>query len=558
MKKTFCTWLGLLVVGLLFATEDAKFIYPQNPRLELSYQSDNCRHKFYLCYANGKVGIVDDRENVIVPIEYDKVQRRDPLFYIYFIWKGDKVGLINGNGEWLIPPVLCKIDYTDYNKYAFTECDGHVESFDNEESYYDELPMWGAYYARKYHCPNVFYLNPARAKEVLVDAYSTTGAFNEGLMPIRDIASNKLGFLDHDGNWAIPYKIPCDEGPIINFTDTIAFSGGYLVMKYSDKYQVYNKKGDLLLTIEKNKNSVLTQLSKFAEGGFALKRVQTGYRYDSPVRLQYISPTGKEMFPGIYAGKVYTDRVHSPDEYIRPMRDERAAYADFNAKWEAIWGFFDKDGRIVVKAKYNNVHNYSEGLAAVQMREDDENALKWGFIDKAGNWVIPPRFSNEPNDFHEGLALVKKTNRMYVFINRQGQVVGPEWLMATPFLNGRAFVEFSPAPYVYEYYAVNHDFVPVACYLPETVLKEQVRKQIYKEVNSSYRPHSEVVVDNILSTFMISTSGEHYFQYSTDEFFFKGQSEGVIHVKYGAYPNIVDVFCNKRGKVLFLLRKNEF
>ena len=46
------------------------------------------------------------------------------------------------------------------------------------------------------------------------------------------------------------------------------------------------------------------------------------------------------------------------------------------------WGFIDKTGTNVIACKYDDIRNFSEGLAAVQLNG------KWGFIDKTGSNVI--------------------------------------------------------------------------------------------------------------------------------------------------------------------------
>ncbi len=69
------------------------------------------------------------------------------------------------------------------------------------------------------------------------------------------------------------------------------------------------------------------------------------------------------------------------------------------------WGFIDTTGRLVIGANYEEVGDFSEGLAAatykVHFGEDDV----WGYIDKTGKMVIEPRYS-KAGPFSEGLALV--------------------------------------------------------------------------------------------------------------------------------------------------------
>jgi hypothetical protein len=63
--------------------------------------------------------------------------------------------------------------------------------------------------------------------------------------------------------------------------------------------------------------------------------------------------------------------------------------------------------------RYHAVHEYSEGLAAVQAPNG-----RWGFINSNQQWVIPAKFE-EVKDFKNGKAPAKLNGR-WGFINRAG------------------------------------------------------------------------------------------------------------------------------------------
>jgi hypothetical protein len=50
------------------------------------------------------------------------------------------------------------------------------------------------------------------------------------------------------------------------------------------------------------------------------------------------------------------------------------------------WGYIDKTGRLIIPFKFDGAGNFSEGLAAVSIKD------KTGYIDKTGKFVISPRF----------------------------------------------------------------------------------------------------------------------------------------------------------------------
>ncbi|HEY5122649.1 MAG TPA: WG repeat-containing protein, partial [Ignavibacteria bacterium] len=63
------------------------------------------------------------------------------------------------------------------------------------------------------------------------------------------------------------------------------------------------------------------------------------------------------------------------------------------------WGFCDKNKRIIIPVKYDDVRNFREELAPVKLND------KWGFVNKESMEIIPPKYENVWA-FSEGLASV--------------------------------------------------------------------------------------------------------------------------------------------------------
>lgn len=80
-------------------------------------------------------------------------------------------------------------------------------------------------------------------------------------------------------------------------------------------------------------------------------------------------------------------------------------------------GFIDRYGTIVIPAKYENVKNFVDGLAGVKISD------KWGYINKSGNLIIPAKFE-EVWDFRENLAPFI-SDKKYGFIDKTGSIVIP-------------------------------------------------------------------------------------------------------------------------------------
>lgn len=65
-------------------------------------------------------------------------------------------------------------------------------------------------------------------------------------------------------------------------------------------------------------------------------------------------------------------------------------------------GYINKNGEIVIKGNFITTKPFSEGLAAVNI--GDEN---YGYINTKGEWVIKPQYTRA-DEFKNGIAHVKK------------------------------------------------------------------------------------------------------------------------------------------------------
>jgi hypothetical protein len=114
--------------------------------------------------------------------------------------------------------------------------------------------------------------------------------------------------------------------------------------------------------------------------------------------------------------------------------EETAYMADYESP-SAKWGFLNKEGELVIKATYDDVGPFSEGLAAV-----NKNGL-WGFIDLEGNMAIQPIYKSAWA-FHENMARVQQFDQPEQFIDRKGKPMEADnWSAADDFSNGRARVK---------------------------------------------------------------------------------------------------------------------
>jgi hypothetical protein len=80
-----------------------------------------------------------------------------------------------------------------------------------------------------------------------------------------------------------------------------------------------------------------------------------------------------------------------------------------------MWGFIDLSGAVTVNPIFDEVGEFSDGLAPANYNG------KWGYIDKRGAWQIDPSYENA-HSFVNGLASVE-LGEQTVFIDKSGQIV---------------------------------------------------------------------------------------------------------------------------------------
>ena len=130
----------------------------------------------------------------------------------------------------------------------------------------------------------------------------------------------------------------------------------------------------------------------------------------------FTDESGKIVIPAQF------DEVRNFSEGLAPVKQ--------NGKW----GYIDKTGEIVIPAQFDYIGNFSEGLASVKQNG------KWGFIDKTGKMVIPAQF-DDALGFSEGLASVEQIGE-YGYIDKTGKMVIPaQFDYALYFSEGLAMVD---------------------------------------------------------------------------------------------------------------------
>lgn len=131
---------------------------------------------------------------------------------------------------------------------------------------------------------------------------------------------------------------------------------------------------------------------------------------------------------------------------IEPRFDDVENFSDGLAAVEVgdWWGYIDKTGKIVIEPKFGAGYEFSEGIAVNILNEFfDRSRNRWVLLDKSGNITELPYVKDISNKFSESLIAVKNDKEKWGYINKFGEIVIPfKFERAMPFSEGLASVLF--------------------------------------------------------------------------------------------------------------------
>ena len=201
--------------------------------------------------------------------------------------------------------------------------------------------------------------------------------FSEGLCAVQLVENGPWGYIDTSGRMVIEPQFYLAQW----------FSEGLAVVRNADRWYFIDKTGAKVL-------GPFCGALSFSGG---LGRVATD---KSEGRTQLIDKNGN-----------WVPEVEGPGGLRLSIdtgffEDLALAYTLDGVEGvpAGLAGYVDVSGALVIEPHFNVGSEFSEGLAAVGVGENDD-VMEYGYIDKTGAWVIQPQFwVAEP--FSEGLARV--------------------------------------------------------------------------------------------------------------------------------------------------------
>ena len=166
----------------------------------------------------------------------------------------------------------------------------------------------------------------------------------------------------------------------------------------SSKYGFIDHKGKIVLKPKYD------DAQDFYEGLALVRQGKKALCIDKEGRIQFALPDGTST------------RRHFSEGRMWFMDDEKRQ-----------WGLCDAKGSIIISPKYDDVLDFSEGFAAVNLGAQHigftpwRHGGKWGFINTRGEVVVPLQFESV-HSYSEGLAQVTNDKRAK-FIDRSAKTV---------------------------------------------------------------------------------------------------------------------------------------
>ncbi len=306
---------------------------------------------------------------------------------------------------------------------------------------------------------------------VIQPQYSMAEAFSHGIAVVKK--ENKFGVINAAGQAVVP----------VEYDEITGFENGFARVRKGGEWGYINQDGQLCISLQYDK------ANPFAEG-MAAVHSGSGWGYifeDGAKAIDFKFDEAQPFSNGLAWVKVAGDAdenwglVDTVGEVlstfpgaleVRPFEDGMAAFSkrvrvliEGKEMDKVRWGFIGLDGKVAVEPTYVDVHDFSEGMAAVMgivegLPKDIEGM--WGYIDTSGDEIIPLEYYSAA-DFHEGTAVVEVSVdvdrlpadlksateplqhngliRMQLLLNKAGmEVVPPRYNYIGPFKNGLAVV----------------------------------------------------------------------------------------------------------------------
>ena len=376
--------------------------------------------KYFIFEEKGKLGLVDLQGKTVLAPTFNSIKEKQP--YI--------IACKQAKGCWVYNENLQPILKGTYNSIRFG-CEGQfIVEKNGKYGVVSEkgtiiLPLKYSFINSNKNGYTVTLndktgLFNSEGKEIIPISYRWiyTDEIDDNI-PIVARLNGKEGYINTKNEWVIPPT----------YRDAFAFRQGLAkVQKEGTKHYMYiNLKGEPVI------QDFYTDM------------------FDSSDNANIVTVLLRENNECKY--KVYDFKGNLLGNYDN-FRKNRTGNAVFAVKKDGKWGYIDANGKIVIPLEYEEVADFSEGLAPVCKNG------KWGYINLKKEVVIPFKFANSKMySFKNGVARYCYTggNSLHSddvngLINLKGEIIVEPKYKSIEYINGNvAMVSFDGYNYLYDF-----------------------------------------------------------------------------------------------------------
>jgi len=262
-------------------------------------------------------------------------------------------------------------------------------------SFSEDIAIVGKYVGGRYRYGFV----DENAIEVIPCQYKWVSRFSDGLAAVYDTITNKIGFIDKQGNYVIQPQY--SDSPYSGFN--CGFNEGKAIVIGENGYKVIDINNKVVLDLADFKDYSYWQPGKVSDGLIRLRKNGTS-------TYGFINLSGEWVIQPTLNYEEVGDFV---DGLAKVKRDNTYSY-------------IDKSGNLF--GKFHSASDFDEnGLAWVSSYDLNEGPISGMgmFIDKTGNKAFPGEFAGYYDcSFVNGLALVyDRSMSKWKYINTSGETV---------------------------------------------------------------------------------------------------------------------------------------
>lgn len=355
---------------------------------------------------DGKWGIIDNNNKVIIPFQYDRLTMSYKEPYWIIARKNEKEGMIDRQGQIQIP-----FEYDDIGQFsdglAKVEKEGKTAFINTHnkvvidwaEREYETEFIYGLTY---YHKNGKNYVMNTDGKVVFSTPYHISYIDKNHIIIIHN---EKYGLLNHQGKVILP--------PIYQYV--ASEKQGLIAVAKNNKLGFVNKHGKIVVPMQYDyqDEGYIYHFRKLYYVNDVVKVRQVGKNG----KWGLLNRQGKIVAPFIYDEMQHGlgDKTWDNSSFKHPPKRQQEQY------WIAVWkngkaGFIDNTGKIQIPLEYDEVFPYSEGKAAVVKNG------KVGFIDAKNNIVVPLKYQYVRRSYAEGLSV---SYQPYFFFGGKAMMLNP-------------------------------------------------------------------------------------------------------------------------------------